>query len=232
MSDQVVSNPAVRPEPRAGGSADVTDYSQQLNADRRWALSEGSRFFEGAGAVQDALRRLTARLEALHIPYAVVGGMALFHHGYRRFTEDIDLLVAPDDLAEIHRRLEGRGYLPLFEGSRNLRDTDTGVRIEFLTTGDYPGDGRPKPVAFPDPRAVSVERDGISYITLPALVELKLASGMSSLNRLRDLADVQELIKALQLPESFADQLDPYVAERFRELWRASQPPEQPSAPS
>ena len=53
------------------------------------------------------------------------------------------------------------------------------MRIEFLTTGEYPGDGKKKPVSFPDPRTVSFEADGISYIHLNKLVDLKLASGMT-----------------------------------------------------
>jgi hypothetical protein len=60
--------------------------------------------------------------------------------------------VTREGLQRVHESLEGRGYLPPFRGSKQLRDTDTGVRIKFLTTGDYPGDGKPKPVAFPQPR--------------------------------------------------------------------------------
>lgn len=33
--------------------------------------------------------------------------------------------------------------VPPFAGSMRLRDTATGVKVEFLTTGDYPGDGKP-----------------------------------------------------------------------------------------
>ncbi len=119
--------------------------------------------------------------------------MALFRHGLRRFTEDVDLLVTKDDLKVIHEKLEGLGYLPPFPNSKHLRDTQCGVKIEFLTTGDYPGDGKPKPVSFPDPRHVSFEADGMSYLNLPTLVELKLASGMTNPSRLKDLADVLEL---------------------------------------
>ena len=75
----------------------------------------------------------------------------MFQHGYRRFTEDVDLLVTREGLKEIHRKLEGLGYLPPFQGSKNLRDTEHGVKIEFLVTGEFPGDGKPKPVAFPAP---------------------------------------------------------------------------------
>lgn len=180
-------------------------------------------YFEEKGGLHDTLRKITRRLQELNIPYAVAGGMAMFFHGFRRFTEDVDILVTHEGLERVHRELEGLGYVPLFSGSKNLRDADSGVRIEFLVAGDYPGDGKPKPVAFPDPDQVSSEKDGIRCLTLPALIELKLASGMTAPGRLKDLADVQELIRLLHLPAEFAQQLQPYVREKYGELWWAIQ---------
>jgi hypothetical protein len=78
---------------RRGVPGFVVPYEKRLASDARWALSEGSEFFEGKGAVQEALRKITERLNELGIPYAVAGGMALFRHGHRRFTEDVDILV-------------------------------------------------------------------------------------------------------------------------------------------
>ena len=195
-------------------------YEDLLSIDLEWALSEGSRHFEESSAVHQALRSITSRLSQLDIPYAVVGGMALFRHGFRRFTEDVDLLVTRDGLKKIHESLEGLGYLPPFPKSKNLRDTELGVRIEFLIAGQFPGDGKPKPVAFPDPERSSFDDHGIRYLTLPALIELKLASGISDGNRMKDLADVQELIKLLSLPSAFATQLNAYVQPKFNELWQ------------
>jgi hypothetical protein len=189
-------------------------------------LTEGSIFFEGQGAVQDTLRKVTVRLRDLGIPYAVVGGMALYSHGLRRFTEDVDLLVTLEGLKEIHHQLEGLGYLPPFTGSKNLRDTETGVKIEFLVTGGFPGDGKPKPVSFPDPAAVAIESNGISYVKLATLIELKIASGMTNTERMKDLVDVQELIKTLTLPAELARELHPYVQEKYHELWLAARPPQ------
>ena len=197
-------------------------YEQRLNENRRWALLEGSLHFEKDSAVHTALQRIAKRLDELCIPYALVGGMAMFLHGYRRFTEDVDMLVTRESLQIIHDKLEGLGYLPPFEGSKNLRDTQNGVRIEFLIAGGYPGDGLPKPVSFPDPKTVSTEIDGIQVVELPTLVQLKLASATAP-GRRKDLGDVQELIRMLALPESFADALDPSVRASFSELWRELQ---------
>jgi hypothetical protein len=44
---------------------------------------------------------------------------------------------------------------------------------------------------------------------------------MTNPGRLRDLADVQELIRVLKLPRDFGAQLHPYVQVRFAELWDA-----------
>ena len=201
-------------------------YEERLKQDRRWALNEGGWHFDKDSALFKTMRQIAKRLHDLGIPYAVVGGMALFEHGYERFTTDVDLLVSPDGLRMIHERLEGLGYVPPFLGSKHLRDVETGVRIEFLVSGAFPGDGKPKPVAFPDPAEVGVDRDGITYLSLPALVELKLASGMTGgSHRLKDFADVVELIKVLSLPAAFAEQLNPYVRDRYAELWDDLQKP-------
>jgi hypothetical protein len=193
------------------------------------AIEEAGRFFMKEGAVHITLRRITAKLTELDIPHAVAGGMALVAHGYDRTTVDVDVLVDPDGLRRLHQALQGLGYVLPFTGSRNLRDTQTGVRIEFLVAGQFPGDGIPKPVAFPDPAAVSVEIDGIRYIGLPALVELKLASGMTGgIPRLKDLADVVALIQNLELPLEFEHHLNEYVRPKYEELWQGVQnaPPE------
>jgi hypothetical protein len=190
------------------------------------ALEEASQFLMGIGPVHQALRNISQKLDDLGIPYAVVGGMALVAHGYERTTVDIDILITSEGLETARASLEGRGYVPVFQGSRSLRDTNTGVRIEFLLTGGFPGDGKPKPVAFPDPGLAGVEIGGIRYVNLPQLVEMKLASGMTSPGRLRDLADVQELIRTLNLPAPFSEQLNPYVRDKYAELWSAVKAPE------
>jgi hypothetical protein len=127
--------------------------------------------------------------------------------------------VTADGLKKIHESLEGLGYLPPFRGSKKLRDTDAGVQIDFLVAGQFPGDGKPKPVAFPDPAAIQVQFGDVHVVGLPTLVELKIASGMTGAGRRKDLGDAQELIKFFRLPEEFCEQLNPYVRETYRALW-------------
>ena len=139
-------------------------------------------------------------------------------------TEDVDVLMTAEGLAAFQARCVGKGYVPAFAGARKtFRDTETQVRIEIITTGEYPGDGKPKPVAFPDPTEASVEVEGVRVVTLEKLIELKLASGMSAPHRLRDLADVQDLIGALDLPADFAERLDESVRGEYHRLWQTVQ---------
>jgi len=209
----------------ADGPEVVYEHLLQQGGDQM--LREASAYFAGKGRLHSALRRLTQRLDAEEIPYALLGGLALSRHGYPRLTEDVDLLLSPSGLERFRRRLVGRGYRPALSGaSKTFRDTEAGVRIEIITTGEYPGDGLPKPVVFPDPAApgVAEEIDGFYVVTLEKLIELKLASGMSAPHRLRDLADVQDLIVRLSLPLELAGRLDPSVREAYQDLWEKAHP--------
>jgi hypothetical protein len=87
--------------------------------------------------------------------------------------------------------------------------------------GEFPGDGKPKPISFPNPADASIEIDGIRIVTLEKLIELKLASGITAPHRLRDLADVLELIRIRKLKADFGERLDPYVRAKYLELWDA-----------
>lgn len=195
-------------------------YEKRIYQQRRWGMDEGDRHFRHESEVFRTLRKIAKRLGDLGISYAIAGGMALDAHGFRRLTVDVDILVTKDGLRLIHEKLDGLGYLPPFEKSKNLRDTETGVRIEFLIAGEFPGDGKPKPVAFPDPADVAVEIDGANYLALPSVIELKLASGLTGgVARMKDFTDVVALIQAMDLPAEFAEGLNPYVREKYAELW-------------
>jgi hypothetical protein len=172
--------------------------------------------------VHATLRELANRLKEAGIDYAVIGGMALNLHGFERMTVDVGLLMTPEGLSRFRNEPGGLGYAPAFQGAKKrFKATATGVPVDIIASGEYPGDARPKPVAFPDPRDASDEIDGIRVITLPQLIQLKLASGLSAPHRLKDLGDVQSLIGALHLPRDISLQLDPSVRDEYLRLWDA-----------
>jgi hypothetical protein len=76
---------------------------------------------------------------------------------------------------------------------------------------------------------VCVDIAGLSVIRLEKLIDLKLTSGLRP-ERIRDLADVQDLIKALSLPRSLGEQIDPSVRDEYYRLWDVSQNGWDPSA--
>ena len=184
------------------------------------SYGEALHYFMGRGNLNRALAHVAADLQEHGIDYIVVGALALFAHGYPRLTEDIDLIFTTEGLAKFHEELIGLGYAPAFPGARKrLRSTKDGVRIDVITAGEYPGDGQPKPVSFPNPASASIEIDGIRFVTLEKLIELKLASGMTASGRVKDLGDVQELIKVKHLARDFSERLNPYVRAKYLELW-------------
>jgi hypothetical protein len=196
---------------------------QQILASPILAYEEGLEFFAGKGMLNETLRKLIEDLEGHGIEYAVIGAVALNQHGYQRFTSDIDLLMTKDGLDKFRTQLLGFGYMPKFEGARKtFRSTAKNIPIEIITAGEYPGDGKPKPVQFPDPQDAFIVINGIKTITLEMLITLKLASGMTNAGRLKDLADVQELIKIRSLDAGFAEKLDPFVREKFLDLYQGA----------
>lgn len=197
-------------------------YEQMLDNDRQFAWREGGMHFENESEVHKTLSRISRRLDELGIDYALAGAMAMYKHGHRRFTHDVDLIVTREGLECIHEKLEGLGYVRLFAGSKALRDAQNRVKIDFILTGDYPGGGKPGPIAFPDPAEVSVEIDGVKIVKLETLIELKLASGQAE-HRVQDLADAQGLIAALDLPLELQDKVHPSLRTEYARVWSLAQ---------
>lgn len=191
-------------------------------------LREVDEFLMGESRVQATLTRIARCLDDLGIDFALAGGLAVGMRGHLRLTVDVDLLITADGLLRFKARWLGPGYVDGLPESRSVRDTETGVSIDFLVAGEFPGDGRPKPVRFPDPSTIVKTEEACRVLDLRTLVELKLASGISAPDRLQDLADVVALVRANDLAEAFGERLDPSVREKYRELWLAAQRPTEP----
>lgn len=211
---------SVQPWERSWGAGRLTSEDE---ARFEQGVTYCERFFMGTADAQNALYRLTAILEADGLPYAIIGAFALNEYGHRRVTVDVDLIMREEDLQEFKRRYLGRGYAERVEGTGKLVDTKLGVNIDVLSTGRFPGDDKPKPIAFPDPTTTALRGERFALLPMARFIELKLASGMVAPHRAKDLVDVQELIKSAGLEANVADELDPWVREKFLELWRLAQ---------
>lgn len=168
---------------------------------------------------QDALWQTAQRCHAIlsehELPYAVVGGMAVSLHGYRRNTIDLDLLVREADAGRVKAEFLAAGFRWSDE-DRAFFDSN-GIPVEFLISGEKAGSG----LTIPDPADEScrTQIEGLQVVTLATLIELKLACGLSNLRRAyRDLADVVELIAANRIGRDFARFLPKHIRKEFREL--------------
>lgn len=200
------------------------EYEQRLKDGTDLWIREASEFFQQSGTVYKTLRSLAQVLKEAKIPYAVIGALALGQQGFVRMTVDIDILLTKGGLQQFKSLFEGKGYTPAFPGAqKSFRSSETGIRVDVLVTGEFPGDGKPKAVSFPDPADVSFEANSIQFLKLENLIELKLASGISAAHRQRDLVDVQDLIRQAGLPLHLAEQLHESVRAAYQDLWQKAQ---------
>src|SRR3954465_5278090 len=104
---------------------------QMLENDTLWEVAE----------------RVHARLARDGISHAIVGGVAVCLHGYRRNTVDLDLLVNREDADTLHSTLKAGGYL--FDAKAKEFASPSGVAVQFVMAGDKEGPGQS--AVFPDP---------------------------------------------------------------------------------
>jgi hypothetical protein len=184
-------------------------------------------YVAGDAPVQKAARKIAQALEKLGVPYVVAGGLAVAANGLERQTVDVDLILRREGLTAFKESWLGRGWVERFPGSKGLRDTEHNLKIDVLTTDEKPGDGSSCPFNFPDPATVGERLGGIwsdmRILDLRTLIELKLASWITSPHRPRDMDDVIRLIKIHNLPRIYSNQLHEYVRPEFDRLWALAQ---------
>ena len=187
-------------------------YEDRLSQDLHWALDEGGLFFDEQGSVYESLHRIVAHLNEWDVEYAVTGGLALVHHGYRRFTENIDIIVTDQGWRKIYDHLVGNEYWSPSPHSRLLRDSETGVRIKLWIVREVRCD-----------QSYFAHENAIRYVDLKMLIEVKLWPGIVPGGRLRHHIDAQELLKRLPLLADFSELLDETVRPNFLEHWNLAQ---------
>lgn len=142
------------------------------------------------------VRAVNHVLRAIGSEAVLGGGWAVWRHGYiGRVTQDVDVVLPADRVDEFIRAASVAGFEPLPRQRGRLpklTHKDTGVQVDILPEGERPGTpSKPAPTTLPHPSALGASGNQLRYITLPALVLLKLAAG-----RARDESDVVELLRA------------------------------------
>ncbi len=123
-----------------------------------------------------------------------------------------DVLLTPKGLERFRQEILPRFYQQVEGRPRRFMERKSGIGLDVLVSGHYPGKGTPGPIAFPDPEEASQELNKVKVIALPQLIQLKLAAG-----RYYDFGDVVFLIRVHNLDESFLKQLHPSIHQDFIE---------------
>jgi hypothetical protein len=201
------TNDMTTPRPKGGKPKfDVKTFSFM---DR---LKEIGMFFQKRSPQHRAMRRLAQRLKKAGIAYAIMGAMAVNAHGAERTTKDVDVLLTPEGLERFRQEFVGDAYEQVEGRPRRFIERQSGVTVDCLVTGRYPGSGKPGPLAFPDPTEASQEIEKIRVLTLPQLIQLKLAA-----RRYYDFGDVVFLMRTHNLDESFLPQIHASIHPDFIE---------------
>jgi predicted nucleotidyltransferase len=70
---------------------------------------EDRQFETGAGELTEALRQVVKAMDAAHLDYVLIGGIAIAALSRPRWTHDIDIMVRPEDALPALEALAGAG---------------------------------------------------------------------------------------------------------------------------
>jgi hypothetical protein len=142
-----------------------------------------------------AVKAVDHLLQAMGCEAVLGGGWAVWFHGFvGRMTQDLDIVLPAESIEEFMRVASVAGFevLPQPEGRwPKVRHKDTNVQVDILPEGARPGTpSKLAPTTIPHPSRLGAAGTTLHYVSLPALIELKLAAG-----RVRDEADIVELLR-------------------------------------
>ena len=151
--------------------------------------------------------RIKEALNKNGTPFYLTGGAAMARYGLFRFTDDADIVVY-GDRQEVMDYLSIRGFKEI-PNTHILVDRVNGIEVDIL-----PGGGKVGPVKLNFPVPVP----GEELIGLSDLISLKLdCCDCNGISRLRDRADVVDLVKINKLSRDFP--VDPVVWDLYTDLW-------------
>src|SRR5260370_27176115 len=166
----------------------ILDAAEALdNLERMVAAVKGQEVRESKFAKVLATLKTLARKEG--IPLAIVGGLAAIHHGYERFTKDIDVVVRSGNLDILTRVAPHYGIKVIWndpDGWHKLQCE--GVPIDVVPEGRKPR--KDAPTTIPSPEQLGV-REGTGYAEIGGWVGNKIG-----LYRVQGRAEGGQVIKA------------------------------------
>ncbi len=168
------------------------------------------RKISGSTQLEGTLRKAVNALAFYGIPHLVCGGFAVMERGYPRFTGDVDIIVP--NVAEAREKLLISGFKENVGSSMTVTDRVSKVEVDLLPGGGRVGRG---PLTLPMPTQVSKEP---IILDLDDLIGIKLSSYVGNpTSRMKDGADVVELIKANGLPREFV--VDAKIKAAYEKIW-------------
>jgi hypothetical protein len=165
--------------------------------------------WQTSGGTNDVMRLVDA-LERADVAWCAIGGVAVNHWAAEPMvTQDVDFVVAADDIDRTIALLEQVGFLAeRFDWSVNFRGRST-VSLQLSTEGfyrDYPSRAVPADVHGILLRVASLQD------TLNGKVKAWSEPGRRPSKRLKDLADIARLVEAHpELWDALSDALKVHV---------------------
>jgi len=178
------------------------------------------RIGESMDRVELRLRKVVSILESTSIPFAVVGGNAVrvwvaqVDPGAVRATNDVDILIRPEDLENLKLIMAEHGYLYRKAAGLDmfLEGKEDSVRYaihivlanRMVKQDDFEANPDVEPTEY---------GDGIRILPLERLVRMKLNSF-----RLKDRVHVLDMIDVGLVDESWIARFPKPIAERLKSL--------------
>ena len=170
--------------------------------------------------VEIRLRRTISILESTEIPFAIVGGNAVriwvaqVDPGAVRATNDVDVLIRPEDLEAVRMVMKEHGYryrkaagLDMFLEGDN-QSVRNAIHVVFANQMVRQDDYEPNPDVEPTEYG-----DGIRTLPLERLVRMKLNS-----YQLKDRVHLIDMIQVGIINEAWISRFPKPLDERLRSL--------------
>jgi 5,10-methenyltetrahydromethanopterin hydrogenase len=157
--------------------------------------------------IKEQLEQIASSLNNEHIPFALIGGLAVGALGFQRFTNDIDLLIDGTMRTDVKRIFLAQGYSVFFESPEFLRLHSNGSPLDIMFANREISKNMLQS-AKPIPGNASIK-----CLSPESIIGLKIQSYATNPKRsLKERADIQALIERHHINwdeiKSYADAFD------------------------